>query len=356
MKYLIAILFPFIPFFYIKKPVSGYVCFVLQVFVLLAASLYPNIAILFVLWFLLDLWAFFEISDFNNKNSTNIAITNSLHKLEKITHSTFDQDTKDDFDKPINLRDRNKNKDISETNSNYSDLDFNSPTMPYNDYRKTYNSKPVNNKSHALDDDLQRENSFVDSSDGSNDYQEDYRNFKQTPNTERRRVIPVKENQNINDNDNLENSRRSSTLDRYDRFFENEQPYTDLDNRDTYDNPNVRSRDYREYQPVLKDNNYNSNHPAIIRSKNELYDKYLTPTNSRQTIPDYERYDRSPKNHFINENTNNNTNTSDMDYYDSTSKPKYSISKRRSAQNNNPVSQTLTPERRSTFRPRRRRV
>ena len=67
MKYLIAIFFPFIPFFSIRKPMSGYVCLILHILAFLGLSLYPNVYVLFVLWFMLILWSFFEISDYNSE-------------------------------------------------------------------------------------------------------------------------------------------------------------------------------------------------------------------------------------------------------------------------------------------------
>ncbi len=66
MKYLIAIFFPFIPFFSIRKPMSGYFCLILHILAFLGLSLYPNVYVLFVLWFMLILWSFFEISDYNS--------------------------------------------------------------------------------------------------------------------------------------------------------------------------------------------------------------------------------------------------------------------------------------------------
>jgi hypothetical protein len=79
MKYLIAIFLPFVSFILIKKPISAYLSFILQVAIILSSSLYSNIYFMFFLLFTISIWAFFEILEANIKKYLSKVIKTNQH-------------------------------------------------------------------------------------------------------------------------------------------------------------------------------------------------------------------------------------------------------------------------------------
>jgi hypothetical protein len=94
MKYVISIFFPFVGFFLIKKPVSGYFALILNIIILLGNSLYPTPIILFIFWLVLILWAFLEINEYNTKKLIN-KVNKDLEKVNKTVSSVRNSQKKD---------------------------------------------------------------------------------------------------------------------------------------------------------------------------------------------------------------------------------------------------------------------
>lgn len=121
MIYFVAIFFPFVSFFYIKKPVSGYFAFVFHVLAFLGVSIYPTVYVLFIIWFLLILWAFFEVNEFNSKeavlhivkklvrqNKLLLRDVAEIRKDKKDSYKSIDYDL--DYDDLIETRDNRQDR------------------------------------------------------------------------------------------------------------------------------------------------------------------------------------------------------------------------------------------------------
>lgn len=67
MKYFISAFLPFMAFFYIKKPIYGYISLLFFLIAMVSWTIYPSALLLAITYVVLLMWSFFEINDYHSK-------------------------------------------------------------------------------------------------------------------------------------------------------------------------------------------------------------------------------------------------------------------------------------------------
>jgi hypothetical protein len=113
MKYFISSFLPFMAFFYIKKPVYGYISLLFCFIAMVSWTIYPSSLLIAIIYVVLLLWSFFEINDYHSK----LIAKKMIGYIREINPSIgYDEEDEED-DEPIPLKGRAKNWQNSYSNN-----------------------------------------------------------------------------------------------------------------------------------------------------------------------------------------------------------------------------------------------
>lgn len=93
MKYFISAFMPFMAFFYIKKPIYGYISLLFYLLAIASWSVYPSALLICLTYVILLMWSFFEINDYHSK-----LIAKKMIDFLKKTNPSIDYDGRDEDD------------------------------------------------------------------------------------------------------------------------------------------------------------------------------------------------------------------------------------------------------------------